>query len=367
MKLYSIANLTLAALVLGVCGTAANADSIYLRSGPQAAELELKNVTFSKVKDGEIYYTVGTREAHRAIAETRLEVTGENQFNAAEKAFSEAALIKDDAAAKAKYSSAVDGYTATMGATNKPWLKDFVTLRMQVAAPKSGRLDEAIKAWMMMVDRDPAAAAKAKPSLTGIDSKSAYLSNAAKLLSAAEKGAAKPEVRRAYLDLLGDIQSAMGDLEGANKTREARVALGGSPEEIAEVSVRIAQADAAAKKFDAAMNRLKNVNLSALPDSVRADAMYVIAECKSAKLQPNSPPDEWKDAAIDYMKVVAGFPASANTPEALLRVAEIHETLKDPETALKIYQQVAREHAETPAGQAAQKSIQRLGKTASRG
>jgi TolA-binding protein len=159
----------------------------------------------------------------------------------------------------------------------------------------------------------------------------------------------------------------MGDFEGANKTLETRASLGGSPEEVAITSVKIAQADAAARRYDAAMERLKKVNLSALPDSARADALYVMAECKSAKLQPNSPPDEWKDAAIDYMKVVAGFPANPNAGAALLKVAEIHETLKDPETALKIYQQVAREHAETPAGQAAQKSIQRLGKTASRG
>jgi TolA-binding protein len=49
-------------------------------------------------------------------------------------------------------------------------------------------------------------------------------------------------------------------------------------------------------------------------------------------------------------------------------VAEILVRLKEPETALKVYRQVAREHANTPAAQAAQKNIERLGgRTAARG
>jgi len=67
------------------------------------------------------------------------------------------------------------------------------------------------------------------------------------------------------------------------------------------------------------------------------------------------------------MEGVAGSPTSRNPGAALRMVAEIHETLKEPETALKIYQQVAREHANTPAGEAAQKSVERLGKTAAAG
>lgn len=354
------------ALAIGLVGPLAQADNVYLKSGPQAAELELKNVTFSRVKDGDIYYTVGTRESHRPIGETRLDLTGETQFNAAEKAFSEAAAMKDEAAAKSKYSDAVSGYTATLGATNKPWLKDFVSLRMQIAAPKSGRFDVGLQAWMMMVDKDPAEALKHKPSLNGIDPKSTYLLNAVKMLSAAEKGTSKPDARRTILSLLADIQTAIGDNEGAAKTLETRATLGGTPEEIAGILVQIAGNDVANKKYDAAMDRLKNVNLSVLPDPARADGLYIMAQCKGAKLQPTSPGDEWKDLAIDYMKVVAGFPSSANAGEALLKVAEIHETLKDPETALKVYRQVAREHANTPAGEAAQKSIERLSKTASR-
>jgi hypothetical protein len=352
----------LCAVVMSAAGTVARADDVYVRSGKDVAELPFKNITVRQVKDGELYFMINTRETHRPIGEiSRLELNGETQFNAAEKAFSEAQVSKDEAAKKAKYAEAVTGYTATIGSTNKPWLKDYAALRMQIAAPRSGRFDAALTAWKSMVEKDPAAAMKSKPSVEGIDPKSQYLSNGARDLLAAANAAAKPEVKKAYLDLLADVQTAMGDTEGAIKTAEMKVALGGTPEEIAELGVRLAENDLTNKRYDAAAARLAKVDMNALPDSGRAAATYIGAQCKEAKMQAGAPADEWKDLAIEYMKVVAGYPTSPNAGEALLKVAEIHEKLKEPETALKIYQQVAREHANSPAGQAALKSIERLG------
>jgi hypothetical protein len=238
---------------------------------------------------------------------------------------------------------------------------------MQVAAPRSGRLDAALDAWRTLVEKDPAAAAKSKPSLDGIDPKSQYLANGVKTLQAWANGAGKPDAQRAYLEMLGEVQTATGDVDGAARTLEKRVMLGGTPEEIADVMLKIALNDLANKRHDAAAERVGKINLATLNDGGRADVAYVLAECKAEKLPPTASADQWKDLAIEYMRVVAGAPQSANAGAALLKVAEIHETLKEPETALKIYQQVAREHANTPAGQAAQKGAERLAKTASRG
>lgn len=344
------------------------ADDVYLRSGKEAKELGLKNVTIRSVKNGDLYYQVNTIEAHRPIGEiSRLVLSGDTQFNAADKAFSEAVVTKDEAVAKAKYSDAVTGYNATLGSTNKPWLKDYIAQRMQIAAPRSGRFDAALAAWKAMVEKDPVAALKSKPSVEGIDPKSQYLANAAKDLVASANGAARPEVRKAYLDLLGDVQTAMGDTEGAIKTAEMRVSLGGTPEEINDLALKQAQNDFANKRYDQAEARLDKLKMALLPDATRAEATYMLAECRAAGLQPTSPRDQWKDLAIDYMKVVAGFPQSPEAGPALLKVAQIHETLKDPETALKIYRQVAREHANTPAGATAQESVQRLAKTSAAG
>src|SRR5689334_17081684 len=131
-------NLTLKSLLCALLfAVTARADDVYVRSGKEAAELGLKNVTIRTVKDGELYFTINTRESHRPLGEiSRIELTGETQLNAAEKAFSDATSAKDPAVAKAKYSDAVTGYNATLGSTNKPWLKDYVAQRMQIAAPR---------------------------------------------------------------------------------------------------------------------------------------------------------------------------------------------------------------------------------------
>jgi hypothetical protein len=167
--LVKLACLTLLVVVAPVT----RADDLYVRSGAQGAELKLSNLTIRQVKDGELYYMINTREAHRTVADiSRLEVNGEQKFNDAEKAFADARNAKDEATAKSKYGDAVTGYTATIGSTNKPWLKDYAALRMQTAAPRSGRFDAAVAAWKAMVDKDPASAAKSKPSVEGIDPKS---------------------------------------------------------------------------------------------------------------------------------------------------------------------------------------------------
>jgi tetratricopeptide (TPR) repeat protein len=349
-------------------GGAARADDLYMRSGSQGAELQLKNVTIKGVKDGELYYNVNGRESHRPVADvSRLEVAGDAAFNAAEKAFAEARVAKDEAVAKAKFAEAVGGYTQTMGSTNKPWMKDYAALRMQVAAPRSGRFDAALDGWRAMVEKDPAAAAKAKPPLDGIDPKSQYLANGAKALQTWAGGAQKPEAQRVYLEMLGDVQTAMGDTEGAAKTLDRRITLGGTPQEVADALRGLALNDLANKRYDAAAERVGKIDAAGLDDAGRADVAYVLAECRAVKLPPTAPADQWRDLAIEYMKVVVGAPQSANAGAALLKVAEIHETIKDPETALKVYQQVAREHANTPAGEAAQRGADRLGKGAARG
>jgi tetratricopeptide (TPR) repeat protein len=358
-----ISRLIVSAALACAIVTSACADDIYYKSGPQAAELQIKNITVKTVKDGELYFIVaGGAERHRPIADIgRLDLTGETAFNAADKAFSDARAAKDEAAARAKFSDAVSGYTQTLGSTNKPWLKDYVAQRMQVAAPRSGRLDAALEAWRTIVEKDPAAASKSKPALEGIDPKSQYLTNAEKVLQVWSNGTNKQEAQRVYLEMLYDVQLAMGNADAAAKTLEKRAMLGGTPEEIAIVQRDLAQNDLANGRHDAAAERAGKINLALLNDTGRADVAYILAECKAAKLQPTAPADQWKDVAIDYMRVVAGAPQSPNAGPALLKVAEIHETIKEPETALKIYQQVVREHANSPAAQTAQKNLERLG------
>jgi tetratricopeptide (TPR) repeat protein len=351
------------ALALGAARAAA--DDIYVRGEKATADLPFKNVTIRTVKDGELHYSINGRDTHRPITDiSHIDLTGETVINAAETAYAAARGLKDEAAAKAKYGEALSGYLQTQASTSRPWLKDFVQARIALVAPRAGRLDLTLDAWKLLVEKDPVAGAKAKPSVVDIDPKSQYLINAAKTLDVWAKGANRPETKRVYLDMLHDVYSQLGDTENANRILAERVLAGGTPEEVADVYRQLANSALAAGKLDVAMQQVGKINQNLLSDAGRADVAFVIAEFKSTKTPPTSPPDTLKELAVEYMKVVAGAPTSAHAGAALVKVAEIHESLKEPETALKIYQQVVREQGNSPAGQAAQKAVDRLGKTA---
>jgi len=61
------------------------------------------------------------------------------------------------------------------------------------------------------------------------------------------------------------------------------------------------------------------------------------------------------------MRVVANFPTGPRAAAALMKTASIMEKLDDPKAALAVYQQVARDFDNQPAGAEAKKSAARLG------
>jgi hypothetical protein len=359
-------NSRILALIAGaLVGSAALADDVYVKSG--ASELPLKNVTIRMVKDGQIFFTLNGRETNRDIdVVNRIEVVGEDKFNAAEKSFAAALVTSDEKAAMPKYADAVNGYQSAMS-SNKQWLKDFAAARLEIAAPRSGRFDLGLSAWLASLPKDPALAMKKKPQFSMLEKNNAYLTNAIKTLKTAANSSGKPDERRAILDLLSEIQTYTGDEDGAMATQIALAELGGDPALKAKIKTRIARGLIGKKDFAGAQKQLADVDPSVLHEIERAEYEFVSAEIDGQAINANTNADTLKDVAIKYMRVVAANPTSADAGESLLQVAKIHELLKEPETALKIYKQVAKEHANTPAGEAAGKSVERLGKTQANG
>ncbi|HSI36972.1 MAG: tol-pal system YbgF family protein [Phycisphaerae bacterium] len=344
------------------------ADVVVVKSGARGASLTYKNATVTNVKDNEIYFTAESgAQTHKRVADIiSLEITNETSFNTAERAFKEAtdAETKGDATAKRLFGEAATGYQAAVK-SSKPWLRDFASARLQIVAPKSGRFDIAVDSWIAMVTRDAASAAKAMPELDAVDPKSNYLTEGLKKLTTAKNGTSKVDEKRAYLGLIGAIQRHMNDPEAEVRTQGELVQIGGSPQEKAEYELLIARHEFAKKNVDAAAAALAKVDPSLLNENSKADLLFINSEIKAGKLGAAGTPDAWKDLALEYMRVVALHESNPNSGAALLKVAEIFETrLKEPETAMKVYRQVAREHQNTPAATAAQKAIDRLAKSA---
>ncbi|HYE19848.1 MAG TPA: hypothetical protein VEA69_15470 [Tepidisphaeraceae bacterium] len=356
------------AAVAACVAPAALADVVVVKSGAKGASLTYKNATVTNVKDNEIYFTAESgAQTHKRVADIiSLEITNETSFNTAERAFKEAtdAETKGDANAKRLFGEAATGYQAAVK-SSKPWLRDFASARLQIVAPKSGRFDIAVDSWIAMVARDAASAAKAMPELAPVDPKSQYLAEALKKLTTAKNGTSKADEKRAYLTLIGAIYEHTGDSEARIKNQGEIVGLGGSPQEKAEYDLLIAIHEFGKKNVDAAAAALAKVDPALLNENSKADMLFINSEIKAGKLGAAGTPDAWKDLALEYMRVVALHENNTNCGAALLKVAEIFETrLKEPETAMKVYRQVAREHQNTPAATAAQKAIDRLAKSA---
>jgi tetratricopeptide (TPR) repeat protein len=363
----------LAAAVIAACVAApvALADTVVVKSGGAKEGLTYKNATVTNVKDGEIYFTASSgTQTHKRVADIiSLEITNETSFNTAERAFKDAvdAEAKGEATAKAKYGEAAAGYQAAVK-SSKAWLRDFASSRLQIAAPKSGRFDLAVDAWIAMVLRDPAGAQKATPELDAVDAKSQYLTEGLKKLTTAKNGTSKVDEKRAYLTMIAAIQRHQGDNDGELRTVGELVQISGSPQEKSEYEALIARNEFGKKNYDAALAAIAKIDPALLSDNTRADLLFIGSEIKASKLGSAGNAEAWKDLGLEYMRVVALHPTNQNAGNALLKVAEIFEThLKEPETALKVYRQVAREHPSTPAATAAQKAIDRLAKSAASG
>src|SRR5688500_6136066 len=96
-------------------GAPALADTIVARG------LSMDNVTIVGIKGDEIEFSIGTAApTKRKLADvTKMVITSEPAFNNAEELF-----------AKKEYDKAATEYDKVQRMTNKPWLKEFVTVRL---------------------------------------------------------------------------------------------------------------------------------------------------------------------------------------------------------------------------------------------
>ena len=93
-------------------------------------ETKSDGVKVLRIADGQVVYSAASGENRKPLEQVvRMQVDDEPALNAAEQAlFAE------------KWDEAVDAYTKAARATNKPWLKDWATIRLLAASQKSNRL-----------------------------------------------------------------------------------------------------------------------------------------------------------------------------------------------------------------------------------
>lgn len=330
------------------------ADTIWI------GNLELKNAKVQKIENNEIVYSYNGNDSRRELSRiTKLQIDGETVFNEAEMAYD-----------TGKFDAAVDGYQKTIRSTNKPWLKDWSSARLIEAANKSSRFDAAITAYVAMVQKDPALAARYKPALP--DAKSTYLDTAVKDIEAALATKLSDEQKLPLLTYLVDIHRLRKDRVAEDKVAaQLDELLAKDPSNPAAAASMVRRKLQTAQKsldsgdFAKAISEIDQNRALFVDPQQQADALFLIAEARNGIAQKSKSPDDLKDAAIAYMRVVANFkdlPARPHVVECLMKTALIYEQLNDPATAARVFEQITTQFPDDPLAAEAAQNARRLKK-----
>lgn len=365
MKRRNLASFIIVALLT----VPALADSLVITSATGGPGLKSENIKILKVEGDKIFFRTSGNDTSREIGKV-YQVTADDEpnLNAAEAAY-----------AKEEWAKAVEAYQKTLRSSGKDWVKDWSALRLIVAAGKADRFDAATAAYVQLVTKDPAAAVKVKPAVP--KEKSALLdaaeSEVKKGLQNSKLNESQKEALNAYLL---EIYLAKGDTKAAGEAAAkvggagaaaggADGAAGGGAENTVAAAARVTGKLAGSKlalsekKYEKVVKDLEESRELFVEPADQAEALFLLAEAKSALA--GSDEQKLKDAALEYMRVVAHFKDAPDAPhvaESLFKTAQILEKLKDAKTAQDTYQQVALQYPNSSFAAQAKESAERIQK-----
>ena len=342
-----------ATLLILAAARVAAADTLYVgETGKQPIAVNGVKV-LDLQGDSLIYQTSGGEQLKKPLSQMQqIAIDGETDFDAAEKAY-----------AGGDWAAAVTGYQASMSSASKQWMKDRSAMRLATAAAKAGRFDAAVAAYAAVLQRNPDAAAAVKPELPADGSP--QLKPAADAITSALGAASLNDSQRgALLSLQLQIERADHNPAAVDATLQQMMRLGNlSPADTAVVKLASARVALDARDYAKAQSDIESVKANLIDPSAQVDALSILAQAHEGQLPADASDNDLKDAAIDYMKVVAfgkDVPGQPHVAEALVHTAQLEEKLKEPKVALQLYQQVSRDYADTPAAALAKSSIDRL-------
>ncbi|MDB5290591.1 MAG: hypothetical protein JWL69_1832 [Phycisphaerales bacterium] len=370
--------LALAGAAVLLPASASLADTIYYRSSATAKPIAIKAKVskIAKVNDADELYWVSENtgmEAHKPLSDVvQIDCDAEPNLTTAEAAF-----VKDD------WKAAGESYRKASAATASDWVKRRATLRLLQVAQKNGDFQDAVAGFVEMARKEPANAAQNKPTIAGVKPEQID-----KAIGVVKQGAvgAKPESQQVLLPFLLDLLNAKGDTAEAAKVlaelkkvgapmadasgntaagnpAAAPAALSGDAQRAeADVSLAEARKAMADGKYDQVAAAITAHSAAFTDAEHQVEALWLLAEAKGAAA---TTPDEMKNAALAYMRVVANFKSNPSAPhvaDALMKTAAIEEKLKQPSEALAIYNQVAGEFPDGAAAKQAKENADRLSK-----
>lgn len=337
----------------------AAADTLWIKSGKGNA-VALPNVKVTNVADGVLTFT--TSSGNQTTRELKqipvIKLDDEPAFSAAEAAFE-----------AGDWAGAADGYQKAIAASARDWVKDRASQRLIETAAKNGNFADAITGFIELLQKKPAIASQFKPAIPG-NQPAAIDAAIAKVKQASQDPKLSTEQKTVLLNYLvdmyaakGDNQSAAGTLKQLNQVAPADSNTPQARHIQADVKLTDARQAIGQRQYDQAAQALAANSALFTDPQQQADALYLLAQAREGAAKPEDP-DQLKDAALAYMRVVANCKSLEGKPhvaESLLRTAAIEEKLKNTKEALALYNQVAAEFKNSPQATQAGQEATRLG------
>jgi TolA-binding protein len=300
-----------------------------------------------------VYTNPGGSEVSKPLDQVQqMNADGENDFNAAEQAYRDG-----------KLANAANSYQKTIRTTSKDWVRDRSSIRLAELSAKLNRFDTAATAYVGLILKDPATAAAAKPVIS--DAVAPYYDGAlGDIKHALETNKLADTQQGALLGFALELYRAKKNSAAANQTVAELIKLGlANPSDIAMVKIGSARVALDAKDYAKATAEIQQNRALFNEPAQQADALYILAQAKDAIDGSKDSSEIQKDLAIAYMRVVTvgkDAPGQPHVADALMRVAQIEEKLKELTVATKLYQQISKDYSGQPIAGQAKTSLDRL-------
>lgn len=330
----------------------ARADAVWLGTNPKNP-IKAADVKILRVEGSNLVFAgpSGDPVARPMSMIQQIAVDDEPAFSAAEQAYRE-----NNAAA------AESGYASALQTSTKDWVQMRSAVRLTTLASQTHAFDAAVSAFIFLLQKDPSLAVR--PSMADADA-SSLASSSTQLKTALATPNLSPAATAGLLRLSIDVDRARGEKSAAEAALERLVGLGvATPAETAAAALARARAALTSGDFAKAADEIEQHRSIFTDPATSVAALDIVARAHDGLAKGSTDPAVLEDVAIDYMRVVAlghDLPNQPAVPEALLRVGQIEESLKQPQLAANVYRQVSKEFPSAPAAAAAKQNLQRLG------
>lgn len=268
-----------------------------------------------------------------------LKIEGLDAFNQAE-----------SLAAKKQYAEAIEAYDKAFRSVPKDrdWVKALIADRRYQACAKGGKIDEAMKQWLAMMDADPDdKVSRALMPETFAPKGDPTNAAALKLLNEkiiALKDDPKTEAyTRRLLKLKMELLEAMGEEEKATAAAEAVTRLGdkSSATNTGEATPPPVTSDLdvlrrlmESGKYDEVIEKLAP-RMKTLPKRDLTGPLFLLAKTQWRKYQADEPKDRklLLRAGLNLMWVYSAYGNSDEAPEALFLAADVHGAIGNNDAA----------------------------------